>query len=122
MAALLFYIVYRAKDVELPTDKSITSKPMVWNQSSNRSVNPACASTMTFVKPSHGDNPNSEIHRTVTHSTYDPRPPHHRTLNMASVNKLIADVKNSVQFTGLEQFWLDKPSNGFVNLEFSGIM
>ena len=38
---------------------------------------------------------------------------------MASVNKLIADVKNSVQCTGLEQFWLDKPSNGSVNLEFS---
>ena len=38
---------------------------------------------------------------------------------MASVNKLIADMENSVPLTGLEQFWLDKLSNGSVNLDFS---
>ena len=38
---------------------------------------------------------------------------------MESVNILIADVKNSIPFTGLQQFWLEKPSNESVNLEFS---
>ena len=102
VAALLFYIEYHAEDAELPTDKSITSKPMVWNQPPKKSVNPACASTMTFVKPSHGDNPNSEAPQTVTCCTYDPHPPQHRTLNMDSVNKLIADVKSSTPLTGLQ--------------------
>jgi len=53
---------------------------MVWNQPPKKSVNPASASTMTFVKPSHGDNPKSEIHQTLTHSMFDPRSPQHRTL------------------------------------------
>ena len=38
---------------------------------------------------------------------------------MESVNILIADIKNSIPFTGLQQFWLEKPSNESVNLEFS---
>ena len=46
VAALLFYI---AKDAELPTDKSMTFKPMVWNQPPKRSVSPAC--TMTLLNP-----------------------------------------------------------------------
>ena len=50
---------------------------MVWNQPPKKSVNPACASAMTFVKPSHGDNPNSETPQIVTRSTYDPRPLQH---------------------------------------------
>ena len=120
IAALLFYVEYHAKDDELPTDKSITSKPMVWNQPPKKSVNPASASTMTFVKPSHGDNPRSEeIHQTVRRSTFDPRLPQHRALNMDSVHKLIGDVKASIPCTGLQQFWLDKPSNESLNLQFS---
>ena len=92
---------------------------MVWNQPPKKSVNPACASTMTFVKPSHGDSPNSEAPQTVTRCTFDPRLPQHRTLNMDSVNKLIADVKSSTPLTGLQQFWLEKPSNKSASLEFS---
>ena len=57
IAALLFYIENHAHDDELPTDKSKTSKAMTWNQPPKKLVTPACASSMTFVKPSHGYDP-----------------------------------------------------------------
>ena len=38
---------------------------------------------------------------------------------MDSVNKLIADVKSSTPLIGLQQFWLEKPSNKSTSLEFS---
>ena len=57
IAALLFYIDHHSKDAELPTENSKTSTAMTWNQPPKKVVTPARATSMTFVKPSHGDDP-----------------------------------------------------------------
>ena len=57
VAALLFYIEHHANDSELPSEVSKTSKPMIWHQPPKKTIPPACARDMRFVKPCHGDGP-----------------------------------------------------------------
>ena len=119
IAALLFYIENHAHDEELPTDKSKTSKAMTWNQPPKKSVTPACASSMTFVKPSHGDDPEQRSQQIIKRSAFDPRQPQHRTVNMGAVNKLLESVEKSIPSTGLQQFWRGKTSDESVAIEYT---
>ena len=57
IAALLFFIEHHVNDEILPTEISKTSKPMIWNQPSKKTVASECSSSMRFVKPCHGDLP-----------------------------------------------------------------
>ena len=104
IAALLFYIDYHSNDADLPTDKSKTSIAMTWNQPPKKVVTPARATSMTFVKPSHGDDPEHKSQR-IKLSTFDPRQHQHRILDTNAVDKLLYSVQDSVPSTGLQQFW-----------------
>ena len=119
IAVLLFYIENHAHDDELPTDKSKTSKAMTWNQPPKKSVTPACASFMTFVKPSHGDDSEQRLQQIIKRSAFDLRQPQHRTEKMDEVNKLLESVEKSIPSTGLQQFWRSKTSDESVGIEYS---
>lgn len=98
-------------DDELPTEKSKTSLPMKWNQPPKKTVAPACANDMTFIKPSHGDAPQAESSQPAHHHTFEPFEPHcseHCTLNKESLDRLLAGIEESVLTTGLQQFWHTK--------------
>ena len=113
VAALLFFIEHHAKNDELPSDTSKTSQPMKWNQPPKKSISPACANDMVFVKPSHGQ---VEGNARIPRSSFDPRPTYHRTLNKEAAEKLLCRIEKTVPSTGLSQFWrsrsvgLDVPS------------
>ena len=64
---------------------------MAWNQPPKKSIMPACASSMTFVKPSHGNDPELKK-QIIKRSTFDPHQPQHRTLNTDAINKLLTSV------------------------------
>ena len=68
------------------------------------SATPAHATSMTFVKPSHGDDPEHRSQQ-IKWSTFDPRQLQHRTLDTDAVDKLIYSVQESVPSTGIQQFW-----------------
>lgn len=118
VAALLFYLEHHAHDDELPTEKSRTSMPMKWNQPPRKTVAPGRANDMTFVKPSHGDDPDAESNKRLSRSTFDPRCTEHQTLDKQSLNKLLNQVKKSVPNTGLQQFWVSNcPESSTINSE-----
>ena len=73
VVAVLFFIEHYVHDDELPVEKSKTSLPMKWNQPPKKAVAPACANEMMFVKPSHGDVPQTESSQQAHHSTFEPR-------------------------------------------------
>jgi len=73
---------------------------MKWNQPPKKAVNPACASDMTFVKPSHGDVPES-----TGRSTFDPHRIEHRVLQKEGLLQLMICLEKTVPNTGLIQFW-----------------
>ena len=81
---------------------------MTWNQPPKKSVTPACASSMTIVKPSHGVDPEQRSHQIIKHSAFDPRQPQHRIANMDAVNKLLETVEKSVPSTGLHTTILEE--------------
>ena len=118
IAALLFYIEHHAHDAELPTEKSKTSKAMTWNQPPKKSITPACASSMTFIKPSHGDDPELKK-QIIKRSTFDPRQPQHRTSNTDAINKLLTSVEKCFPRTGLQQFWKSKTSDESLDVEYT---
>jgi len=60
---------------------------------------------MTFVKPSHGDDPEVHSSKQIKWSSFDHHQPEHRVLDEHSVEKLLGDVLESVTNTGLQQFW-----------------
>lgn len=61
---------------------------------------------MKFVKPSHGDNPDSQEASEIKRSSFDPRLPEHRVeINPDHLHALLTDVQKSVPNTGLQQFW-----------------
>ena len=93
--------------IQLPIDKSKTSKATTWHQPPKKSVTLACANSMAFVKPCHGNDPDIKS-PILKRSTFDPRQPQHRTLSMDAVNKLLKSVENSFPRTGLQQFWRSK--------------
>ena len=105
---MLFYIENHSHDDELPKAKSKSSKAMTWNQPPKKPVMPACASSMTFLKPSHGDDPEQRSQQIIKRSAFDPRQLQHRTVNMHAVNKLLESVEKSIPSTGLQQFWRSK--------------
>ena len=92
---------------------------MTWNQPPKKSVTPACASSMTFVKPSHGDDPEQRSQQIINHSAFDPRQPQQRTANMDAVNKLLESVEKSIPSTGLQQFWRSKASDEPLGIEYT---
>ena len=108
MAALLFFIEHNAMKDELPTDTSRTSQPMKWNQPPKKSILPACANDMVFVKPSHGC---LEDSARIPRSSFDPRPTSHRTLNEEATKKLLCRIEKTVPNTGLSQFWRSHSSD-----------
>ena len=63
-------------------------------------MNPACASDMTFVKPSHGDVPES-----TGRSTFDPHRIEHRVLQKEGLLQLMICLEKTVPNTGLIQSW-----------------
>ena len=111
IAALLFYIEHHANDPELPTEISKTSKPMAWHQPPKKTIPPACANNIKFVKPCHGDDlqPSTQL---LQRCSFDPRYPQHRKINHSSVNLLLAQVQKTMPNTGLQQFWQSKPCAG----------
>ena len=117
IAALLFYIEYHAHDHQLPTEKSRTSLPMRWNQPPKKTVAPDRANNMKFVKPSHGDYPETESSNQLSRSTFDPRCAEHQVLNKQSLNKLLSQVQKSVPSTGLQQFWVSNCPDSTINYE-----
>ena len=88
---------------------------MTWNQPPKKSIMPA---SMTFVKPSHGDDPELKSQQIIKRSTFDPRQPQHRTSNMDAITKLLTSVEESFPCTGLQQFWRSKASNESVDAEY----
>lgn len=90
---------------------------MTWNQPPKKIITPACASSMMFVKPSHGDDPELKSQQVMKRSTFDPRQPQHRTSNMDAINKLLTSVEKSIPSTGLRQFWRSKMSNESTGVE-----
>lgn len=108
IAALLFFVEYHVNDEELPSELSKTSKPMAWHQPPKKSITPECARNMKFVKPSHGDNPDSQEVSEIKRSSFDPRLPEHcGEINQDHLYALLTDVQKSVPNTGLQQFWCD---------------
>ena len=81
---------------------SKTSVPMKWNQPPKKAVNPACASDMTFVKPSHGDVP--EVSKSTGRSAFDPRRTEDRVLHKERLQQLMVRLEKTVPNTGLMQF------------------
>ena len=75
IAALLFYIEHHATEI------SKTSKPMA---PPKKTIPPACASNIKFVKPCHGDDlqPSTQL---LQHCSFDPRYPQHQKINHSSV-------------------------------------
>ena len=110
VAALLFYIHYHASEQELPVEVSKTSIPMKWHQPPKKTVSPAPASGMKFVKPCYGDDIQSSSQSVVKCNSYDPRRPYHWQLDPMSVDKLLTRVEQTVPNTGLQQFWRDNPN------------
>ena len=108
IAALLFYIHYHASEQKLPEEVSKTSMPMKWHQPPKKTVSPALASGMKFVKPCYGDNIQS-CSQSVQRSSFDPRRSYHRQLEPTSVDKLLTHIERTVPNTGLQQFWRDNP-------------
>jgi len=74
---------------------------MTWNQPPEKVVTPAHATSMTFVKPSHGDDPEHRPQQ-IKCSTFDPRQHEHRILNTDAVEY---SVQVSIPSTGLQKFW-----------------
>jgi len=96
VAALLFYIEYHARRDELPTEISRTSIPMKWNQPPKKTVKAECASSMNFVKPTHGDDPEAPSSKQIKRSTFDPRQSEHRLLDKQAVENLLGHVLESI--------------------------
>jgi len=107
IAALLFFIDYHANDIKLPVELSKTPIPMKWNQPPKKAVNPACASDMNFVKPSHGDLP--EQSKSTGCSTFDPRRTEDRELQKEMLQQLMALLEKTVPNTGLAVWPSRKP-------------
>ena len=93
---------------------------MKWNQPPKKAVAPACANEMMFVKPSHGDVPQTESSQQAHHSTFEPRRSEHCTLHTESLDRLLARIEKSVPTTELQQFWLTKAPG--VHVEVSQIL
>ena len=78
---------------------------MAWHQLPKKSITPECAQNMKFVKPSHGENPDSQEVSEIKRSSFDPRLPDHRVeINRDHLYVLLTDVQKSVPNTGLQQF------------------
>ena len=92
---------------------------MTWNQPPKKSVIPICASSITFVKPSHGDDPEQRSQQIIKRSAFDPRQPQLRTANMDTVNKLLESVEKSIPSTGFQQFWRSKASDEPVGIDYT---
>ena len=90
---------------------SKTSIPMKWNQPPKKAVNPACASDMTFVKPSHGDVP--EASKSTGRSTFDPRRADDRALQKERLQQLMVHLEKTTKHrtdTVLAAWTLRKPN------------
>jgi len=83
---------------------------MKWHQPPKKTVSPAPASGMKFVKPCYGDDIQSSSQSVVQHNSFDPRRPYHRQLDPMSVDKLLVQIERTVPNTGLQQFWKDNPN------------
>ena len=88
---------------------------MKWNQPPKKAVNPACASDMTFVKPSHGDVP--EVSKSTGRSAFDPRRTEDRVLHKERLQQLVVHLEKTVPNTGLMQFWQPGHSGSQVHIE-----
>ena len=78
---------------------------MAWNQPPKKPVAAECSSNMTFVKPSHDDNPDLPVQR-ISRSTFDPCAVEHLgEVDRNRVNNLISLVTKSMPSTGLQHFW-----------------
>ena len=113
---------YHAKDVELPVELSKTSVPMKWNQPPKKAVNPACASDMTFVKPSHGDvhEASKSTGRSAfdpRRSAFDPRRTEDCVLHKQRLQQLMVRLEKTVPNTGVIQFWQPGHSGSQVHVE-----
>lgn len=75
---------------------------MKWNQPPKKTVKAECASSMNFVKPTHGDDPEAPSSKQIKCSTFDPRQSEHRLLDKQAV---LGHVLRSIPNTGLQQFW-----------------
>ena len=88
---------------------------MKWNQPPKKTVNPACASDMTFVKPSHGDVP--EVSKSTGRSAFDPRRTEDCVLHKEILQQLMVRLEKTVPNTGLMQFWQPGHSGSQVHVE-----
>ena len=78
---------------------------MRWNQPPKKTVAPAQANDMKFVKPSHGDDPEAYSSKALCRSAFDPRRAEHQVLDKESLNTLLNRLQKTVPYTGLQQFW-----------------
>jgi len=77
---------------------------MKWHQPPKKTVSPAPASGMKFVKPCYGDDIQSSSQSVVQCRSS------HRHLDPMSVDKLLTQIEQTVPNTGLQQFWRDNPN------------
>ena len=75
---------------------------MRWNQPPKKTVKAESANNMNFVKPTHGDDPETPSSKEIKRSTFDPRQSEHRELDKHSVDNLLCQVLESIPNTGLQ--------------------
>jgi len=72
---------------------------MAWHQPPKKVVSPECARNMKFVKPSHGDNPDSQEVSEIKRSSFNPHLPEHCVeINPDHLHALLTDVQESTQY------------------------
>ena len=81
---------------------------MIWHQPPKKTIPPACASDIKFVKPCHGDDPQPST-QLLQRCSFDPCYPQHRNLDLSCVDLLLGQVQETMPNTGLQQFWRSKP-------------
>ena len=102
---------------ELPHSKSKTDQPMRWNQPSKKVV-PRPLSRITFNKLYHGKEVpvEGEDEEHICRSSYDPRAPRHRNLDIQAFQHALLNLKAEGATCGVLQFWEDEPKLSSMSL------
>ena len=66
---------------------------------------------MSFVKPTHGDDPETPSIKEIKQSTFNPHQSEHRLLDKHSMDNLLCHVLEFIPNTGFQQFWESNTSS-----------
>ena len=84
---------------------------MKWNQPPKKTVKAEFADNMSFIKPTHGDDPKTPSIKEIKQSTFNPHQSEHRLLDKHSMDNLLCHVLESIPNTDLQQFWESNTSS-----------